>query len=72
MLRIIWKIRMLLLSENELFYINGSETLPPPLSLHRLTTFASIILCARIGADVYRKIQYNFIHPPVECQRIYH
>ena len=32
MLRIIWKIRMLLLSENELFYINGSETLPPPLS----------------------------------------
>ena len=32
MLRIIWNIRMLLLSENELFYINGSETLPPPLS----------------------------------------
>jgi len=32
MLRIICKIKMLLLSENEIFYINGSETLPPPLS----------------------------------------
>ena len=32
MLRIIWKIKMLFLSENEAFYINGSETLPPPLS----------------------------------------
>ena len=32
MLRIICKIKMLLLSENESFYINGSETLPPPLS----------------------------------------
>ena len=50
----------------------AQAVLPPPLSLHRLTTFATIILCARIGADVYRKIQYNFIHPPVECQRIYH
>ena len=32
MLRLICKIKMLLLSENEIFYINGSETLPPPLS----------------------------------------
>ena len=29
---IILKIKMLLLSENNVFYINGSETLPPPLS----------------------------------------
>ncbi len=29
---IIKKIKMLFLSENEVFYINGSETLPPPLS----------------------------------------
>ena len=27
-----WRIKMLFLSENEVFYINGSETLPPPLS----------------------------------------
>lgn len=26
------KLRMFLLSENEVFYINGSETLPPPLT----------------------------------------
>ena len=32
MLRLICTIKMLLLSENEIFYINGSETLPPPLS----------------------------------------
>lgn len=29
---IIFKIKMLFLSENEVFYINGNETLPPPLS----------------------------------------
>ncbi|MCQ2513576.1 MAG: RNA polymerase sporulation sigma factor SigE [Ruminococcus sp.] len=28
---IILRIKMLILSENEVFYINGSETLPPPL-----------------------------------------
>ena len=26
------KIKLLFLSDNEVFYINGSETLPPPLS----------------------------------------
>ena len=31
-MRFIWKIEMLFLSENEIFYINGSETLPPPLN----------------------------------------
>lgn len=31
-MRFIWKIKMLFLSENEIFYINGSETLPPPLN----------------------------------------
>jgi RNA polymerase sporulation-specific sigma factor len=29
---IIRKIKLLFISENEVFYINGSETLPPPLS----------------------------------------
>ena len=32
MLGIILKIKMILLNFNEVFYINGSETLPPPLS----------------------------------------
>lgn len=32
MLRIILKIKMILLNFNEVFYINGSDTLPPPLS----------------------------------------
>ncbi len=32
MLKILLKIKMLFLSENEIFYINGSDTLPPPLS----------------------------------------
>ena len=31
MLRIILKIKMILLNFNEVFYINGSDTLPPPL-----------------------------------------
>ncbi len=30
--KIISKIKLLFLSENEVFYINGSETLPPPLT----------------------------------------
>ncbi len=32
MLKWFWKVKMLFLSENEVFYINGSDTLPPPLS----------------------------------------
>ena len=32
MLRVFLKLKMLLLSENQVFYINGTETLPPPLS----------------------------------------
>ena len=32
MLGIILKIKMIILNFNEVFYINGSETLPPPLS----------------------------------------
>lgn len=32
MLKVFSKIKLLFLSENEVFYINGSETLPPPLS----------------------------------------
>ncbi len=30
--KLLLKIKMLFLSENEVFYINGNETLPPPLS----------------------------------------
>lgn len=30
--KIVLKIKLLFLSENEVFYINGSETLPPPLT----------------------------------------
>ena len=29
---LIYRIKILLMSENEIFYINGNETLPPPLS----------------------------------------
>ncbi len=32
MLQVFLKLKMLLLSENQVFYINGTETLPPPLS----------------------------------------
>ena len=32
MLQVFLKLKMLLLSENTVFYINGTETLPPPLS----------------------------------------
>lgn len=32
MLKIFSKVKLLFMSENEVFYINGSETLPPPLS----------------------------------------
>lgn len=32
MMKLIWKVKMLFLGENEVMYINGSETLPPPLS----------------------------------------
>lgn len=31
-MKILLKLKMLLLSENEVLYINGSDTLPPPLS----------------------------------------
>ena len=29
---IVMKLKLLFMSENEVFYINGSETLPPPLT----------------------------------------
>ena len=32
MLQVFLKLKMLLMSENQVFYINGTETLPPPLS----------------------------------------
>ena len=32
LMKVIQKIRLALVVENEIFYINGSETLPPPLS----------------------------------------
>ena len=32
LMKVIQKIRFALVVENEIFYINGSETLPPPLS----------------------------------------
>ena len=32
MLGIILKLKMIFLNFNQVFYINGSETLPPPLS----------------------------------------
>ena len=31
-MNLLLKIKMLFMSENEVFYINGSDTLPPPLS----------------------------------------
>ena len=32
LMKVIQKIRFALVIENEIFYINGSETLPPPLT----------------------------------------
>ena len=32
LMKVIQKIRFAFVIENEIFYINGSETLPPPLS----------------------------------------
>ncbi len=41
---IIKKIKMFFLSENEVFYINGSETLPPPLSKEEETIIMKKII----------------------------
>lgn len=47
MLGIILKIKMIFLNQNEVFYINGSETLPPPLSKSEEQS----IMCRIIDGD---------------------
>lgn len=41
---IIYRIKLFLLSENEVFYINGSETLPPPLNKEEENTIMQKII----------------------------
>lgn len=41
---IVFKIKMFFLSENEVFYINGSETLPPPLKKEEETAIMQKII----------------------------
>ena len=57
MLRIISKIKMLFLSENEIFYINGSETLPPPLNRAEETE-----IMKRISAGEYSARELLIVH----------
>ena len=47
---IIMKLKLLFMSENEVFYINGSETLPPPLTKEEETLIMKKIIQGDINA----------------------
>ena len=69
MLGIILKIKMILLNFNEVFYINGSDTLPPPLSK---AEEQSVMKRISDGDDSARELLILFrllqaIPSPVQC-----